>query len=228
MFEAASSPLSFEKIHLIHQAHSETQADIWLVRLASGESAVLRDYSGPRIWAARLLCRWALRREVKVHRILDGSPGIPKLLGVIDRDRYLMEWIEGTPLSGFKKTQLPESFFQDLEAALAAMHDRRVAHGDLRNKNIMVTPDQRPMVIDFSTAWWGTHWWRTPFFWFLRSLDRRRLAKSKSKFCPESLRPEEKQLLERDPWHLRLGRLYRHGLYARLRRREMRDSPPLE
>lgn len=218
--ESSSEPsFAFERIELLHQAHSDSQADIWLVGLKSGEQAVLRDYSGERSAPQRLLCRWALKREVKVHALLEGVPGIPRLIQVLDRDRYLMEWIDGAPLSSFKKDRMTVQFFQSLQSTLTEMHRRGVAHGDLRNKNIMVTPDGRPYVIDFSTAWWGTSFWRKPLFHFMRDIDLRRLAKSKAKFCPESLSDLEKRNLRVIPWYHRFGRLYRHRIYPKIMKR---------
>ncbi len=219
MDQTLSRDDGFEKISVIHQAQSETQADIWLVRPTRGDTVVLRDYSGRKNWIVRRLCRWALKREVRVHRLLQGMVGIPHLIQVLDRDRYLIEWVEGNPLSSYKKVEMPAPFFQDLESILSEMHSRKVAHGDLRNKNIMVTPDGKPVVIDFSTAWWGTSPWRIPFFKFLRTLDLRRLAKSKEKFCPSMLTEAEIELLAHTPWYHRFGRLYRHGLYPKWKER---------
>ena len=215
---------SFEKVALLHEAHSQTQANIWLVRLPEGRQAVMRDYSGKKLLPARLLCRWALRREVTVHRLLEGVKGIPLLIQVLDSDRYLIEWIDGAPLSSFKKTRMSPAFFDELERIVSEMHERKVAHGDLRNKNIMVSSDQHPVVIDFSTAWWGTRWWRVPFFRFLRKLDMRRLAKSKEKFCPDSLTENERRLLSHLPWYHRFGQLYRHGLYPLLKGKKRKQE----
>ncbi|MCA9433291.1 MAG: phosphotransferase [Candidatus Omnitrophica bacterium] len=211
---------SYEKLSLIHRARSKTQADIWLVAIHPGEKAVLRDYSGEKHFLMRQLCRWALKREVHVHRLLEGVRGIPRLVAVLDRDRYLIEWIDGQPLSSFKKVQMPAPFFSDLENVMAEMHSRGVAHGDLRNRNIMVTSEGRPMVIDFSTAWWRTPLWRRPIFQFFKRLDDRRLAKSKQKFCPETLNEMEEKILESDPWYHRVGSIYRHWIYPKVKGRE--------
>lgn len=201
----------FTPIRLLHQAHSGSQPDIWLVQWGEIQ-CVLRDYSSSRLWTWRLLCRWAVRREIHIHRLLDGIPGIPRLLTVLDRDRYLIEYIDGQPLNNRMHSPGPE-FFDCLEGILDAMHTRQVAHGDLRNKNILVGPIQTPYVIDFTTAWWGTALWRVPLLKFYKRLDRRRLALARAKFFPESFTDEDLKGLKQGPVYIRLGRLYRKVIY---------------
>ena len=212
-----------KEIRLIHGAHSPSQADIRLVNW-NGKECVLRDYSSPRSWPFRRLCRWALRREIKAHRLMEGLDGVPALLEVLDPDRYLIEFVEGKALSDLSSDTPPEDlFFENLSRILREMHSRGVAHGDLRNKNILIRSDGKPFIIDFSTAWWGISLWRKPLFSFYKTLDNRRLAKTKAKFAPGTLSEEEKRLLKKDPWYLKVGRLYRHGLYRLIRSRSRQE-----
>lgn len=216
------SPL--EKIRLIHPGRANSQADIWLVKWR-GETCVLRDYSGvrPRFW--RWICRWAAAREVRAHRILEGIAGVPGLIEVLDGERYLIEFVDGEALN---RTALhPDAgFFDQLKGTLQSMHARRVAHSDLRNSNILVGPGLTPHVIDLTTAWWGTSWWRLPLFWFLLRIDQRRFAISKARFCPESLDEAEKRLVNRRPLYVRIGRIYRKKIYPMLPlRRKPKDQP---
>jgi len=207
-----------KKIRLVHKAHSSTQADIWLVSW-NGQDCVLRDYSSPRAWCFRLLCRWAVRREVRVHRLLAGVEGIPRLVAVLDTDHYLIEFIEGKPLSTWRKESPGMEIIRRLGEIVDRMHERGVAHGDIRNKNVLITPDGMPYLVDFSTAWWGTSWWRKPLFRFYRLVDRQRLARTKVKFEPSTLSEEERQLVDNPPFYLRLGRFYRHGIYQAMKRK---------
>ncbi len=134
-----------------------------------------------------------------------------------------MEYIVGAPLN--RRVHSPDSgFFDTLEQTTAKMHARRVAHGDLRNKNILVGPGQTPYIIDFSTAWWGTSLWRIPLFEFYKRLDLRRLALTKAKFYPEHYTEQELNQLEKGPFYIRLGRFYRRFIYSFLspRRRAKR------
>ncbi|NUN97919.1 MAG: hypothetical protein HUU16_17285 [Candidatus Omnitrophica bacterium] len=205
-------------VRLLHPARSQSQADIWLVDW-DGRRCVLRDFSGPRVWYFRLLCLWGVRREIEAHRQLDGIEGIPRLLHVLGWKAYLIEYIEGEPIHPRLHRPGPE-FFSAVEGIVGQMHARGVAHGDLRNRNILIGADGNPYLIDFTTAWWATSWWRKPLFRFLQSLDRRRLAVTKARFLPEALGHEEIELLGRKPWYLRLGWFYRQRIYPRLVKRE--------
>lgn len=199
-------------IRLLHKAHSSSQADIWLVQWGRTQ-CVLRDYSTPRAWYWRRLCRWAVRREIHVHRLLDGLSGIPRLLAILDQDRYLIEYIDGPPLA-CQMQPLDTGFFEHLAQIIVEMHARGVAHGDLRNKNILVGPGQMPNIVDFSTAWWGTSLWRMPLFRLYERLDRRRLALSKAKFLPDLFEDRELYKIKKGPFYIRLGRIYRRFIYS--------------
>lgn len=199
------------RIRLIHEAHSPSQADIWLVEW-QGRECVLRDYSKPRHFYWRFICRWAVRREIKAHQLLDGIDGIPRLLKVINRDSYLIEYIPGSSLH-FRKHQPAAEFFDKLGWIVGQMHSHQVAHGDFRNKNILVGPDDSPYVIDFTTAWWGTTWWRKPLFRFLCRLDDRRLAVSRAHFLPEQFTEEELDRIATGPFYIRIGKFYRKKIY---------------
>lgn len=214
--QAGSQPENgeFRRIRLIHGAHSKSQADIWLVEWQCKE-CVLRDYSGPRRFYWRCLCRWAVKREIKVHQLLDGIDGIPRLLKVIDKDRYLIEFIQGCPLHSRKHCPTTE-FFEKLGAIVDQMHSHHVAHGDFRNKNIMVGPNESPYIIDFSTAWWGTAWWRKPLFRFYCRLDDRRLALSRAHFHSDLSSQEEYDRLKAGPFYIQIGRFYRKTIYPLL------------
>lgn len=205
------------EIRILHRARSHSQADIKLVE-KDGQTYVMRDYSGPRPLVFHWLCRWAVRRELKVHRLLEGVRGIPELVEVLDENRYLIEFVRGRSLAEVSNSPLGPEFFERLSRVVRSIHERGVAHGDLRNKNILVREDGEPYLIDFSTAWWSFPFWRKPLFLLCKQLDQRRLAKSKSRLAPEALTEEEVHLLHREPWYLRVGHLYRHGLYRLLRK----------
>ncbi len=190
----------------------------------NGQRCVLRDFSGPRVWYFRLLCLWGVRREIEAHKRLDGINGIPRLLQVLGSKAYLIEYIEGESIHP-RFHSLGPAFFSDVARIVEEMHARGVAHGDLRNRNILVDANGKPHLIDFTTAWWATRWWRKPLFRFLRSLDRRRLAVTKSRFIPEALEQEEIELLTHKPWYLRLGWLYRQRVYPRFVKREPLRKP---
>lgn len=100
---------------------------------------------------------WKLRqstllREHAAYARLEGLQGFPRCLGLID-DRWLvLEHIDGEP---FRTAQLadPEEFFTRLIAVIRSMHERGVAHGDLKRKsNLLVDRAGRPVILDLGAA----------------------------------------------------------------------------
>lgn len=104
----------------------------------------------------RGLARWlrlkSLRREHRIYQVLEGVAGFPHCYGLF-HDRYLvLEFISG---SDFRHAGLPDrgAFFGQLLTTIEAMHERGIAHGDLKRKdNLRVDPSGRPVIIDLGTA----------------------------------------------------------------------------
>ena len=79
----------------------------------------------------------------------------------ISREEYfLMERIPGHTLAELigKNIKLPENFDIDLfmgkiNTELQKMHKAGIFHRDLHTKNIMITPEGDPVIIDFGTAY---------------------------------------------------------------------------
>lgn len=79
----------------------------------------------------------------------------------ITREEYfLMERIPGHTLAELinKNIELPESFNLDefmkkVYVELEKMHKSGIFHRDLHTKNIMITPEGNPVIIDFGTAY---------------------------------------------------------------------------
>jgi predicted Ser/Thr protein kinase len=123
---------------------------------------------GPLLWIRRK----TLRREYQIYCKLEGLTGIPACYGFLDQRYLLLEWISGRP---YRDAVIDdrEQFFACLLEILNSMHQREVAHGDLKSKgNLLVTDQQSPCVIDFGTAF---HQKSTMHFinnWFFRTAKR--------------------------------------------------------
>jgi len=83
--------------------------------------------------------------------------------GEHDGQPYIVfEWIEGEPLSALidRAGRLPLDralrLFDQLASALDYAHAHGVLHRDLKPDNILVTPDDQPVIIDFGLAWLAT------------------------------------------------------------------------
>lgn len=128
------------------------QAEVRRLSLPDGEEVVVK--SPRRSAATSMIARRAIRREREVYRLLEGINGIPRAHGLIDGDRLVLDFVEGTSLR-VKATQLSdrESFFTRLLETIQAMHAAGVAHGDLKRKeNILVGPGEQPYIVDFGIA----------------------------------------------------------------------------
>lgn len=190
--------------------------DVWRV-LRGPERLILKDYSC-RPLLGRLWGRWVVAREQEVLRRLNGIPGVPQWRGAVGHYGFLMTELAGDPLPrrGLRARTGPE-FFDACMRLLESVHARGVAHGDIRRKNFLMTPEATPALIDFQTAWLdGRGWVRHRIFLFLATVDRWNLARMKMKSFPYALTEGERELLAHPPRLLQLGRFVRQKVYARL------------
>ncbi|MDR2726663.1 MAG: hypothetical protein LBC10_01560 [Deltaproteobacteria bacterium] len=103
------------------------------------------------------LGNWLARREAFFYAQLADLACIPGGCGAVFADGVELKYacahdfVPGAPL---KKTDcLPEAFFDDLEAGLAALHARGIFLLDLnKRENIIVGRDGAPCLIDFQIA----------------------------------------------------------------------------
>lgn len=176
--------------------------------IAVGDTrAVLKDYGAVPGWFGRLLGPLLIRREIQALERLAGLPGIPALYARPDARAVLMEHLPARPWLQMRPS--PAAFGR-LEALVAAMHARGVAHCDLRSAgNILVDEEGRPYLVDFVARVCRGASWNLPWNWlfarFCRA-DRNALAKLKLRHAPELASAEERARA-------------RHGAFDRLARR---------
>lgn len=120
----------------------------------------------------RALRRWMLRREYRAYRHLAGLPAVPRCFGLLDRRYLVLEYVPGVP----RHTAViadRETFFAELFAAIAAMHRRGVAHGDLQKRdNLLVVDGRHPAIVDFGTAVVRREGFAPLNHWLFRFLSR--------------------------------------------------------
>ncbi len=120
-------------------------------------SAVFRYDHGPVPLAIKTAVggpwqRYLLRREARVYEALSGVKGFAHYFKFLDGKWLILEWAEGS-LYRFADLGDRERFFTEFRRILDAMHERGVAHGDLKKKeNLLVAPDGCPIVLDLGTA----------------------------------------------------------------------------
>lgn len=119
-----------------------------------GDDCVRRVASGSRTPLSRVIAQRLLERERRALERLDGLAGVPRLLGTDEtaEGRALVRtFVAGEPLSAAKT--LPENFFDELDALVAALHARGVCHNDLhKEQNVIVAADGYPWLVDFQLA----------------------------------------------------------------------------
>jgi serine/threonine protein kinase len=131
---------------------SRRNPDVLLVR-HEGAQVVVKDFSKRGFFVRRFLAPWLSRRELRAWQALDGHPAVPRVVGAIDPLAFAVEYRPGRTLFGAKRQPVPEGFLAALEAALAEMHRRGVAHLDLKNRtNVLSDESGRPVLIDFGSA----------------------------------------------------------------------------
>ena len=115
--------------------------------------AIVKDYL-PTSWLLRAVFGpWLIGREEGIYQVLDGTPGVPRLVGRLDRHALVVERIEGRACSEYPDGSLPREFFDRLEAVVGGIHARGVVHCDIKNRsNIVVTEDLDPYIVDFASA----------------------------------------------------------------------------
>ena len=135
----------------LHGGRNITKAVVEVVEV-DGHPAVVKDVAS-RPWPVRrLLGPWQLDREACAYAALVGVRGIPSFLGRIDRQAIALEYVPGPTLASLRPGDLPEPFFDRLDAILGEIHARGVAHGDLHRHDVLLGPGGDPCLIDFSTA----------------------------------------------------------------------------
>jgi predicted Ser/Thr protein kinase len=160
--------------------------DVYLVESDAG-AVVVKDFAprGPlvRAW----LGPWLQRRELRAYRVLAGHPAVPRCLGALDRRALVVEYRPGRRLSRRLAGRISGDFVDALAAAVAAMHERGVAHLDLRHRsNVLVDEGGRPVLLDFASAVClrpggaAARWLLPVLAWF----DRRALAKWRARLSP--------------------------------------------
>lgn len=210
---------------LLKEGKSPAAADIFLVEI-DGEKLILKDFSRKKpIWRW-LIGKIAIAREVKAYKLLQGLKGVARFYCQPDAYGLVIEYINGERLPHRKSQyKLPADFFQRLTNLVEQMHQRGVAHGDLRKKNIFFTATGEPYILDFATATCVTsssNWLKQIIFNRVCVIDNLAVKKLKAKLAPHSLTPEEKQLLSHQPFFLRLGRFIRKKIYKPLLKRRWR------
>jgi hypothetical protein len=173
-----------ERVERVLSRGSIGNPDVLLVRRGE-EHIVVKDFAPRNRLVAATFGRWITRREVRAYRALLGHPNVPRFVGRIDPLSFAVEYRPGTRLGRRLRAHLPAGFIEELASAIAEMHARGVAHLDLSHRsNVLVSPDGRPVLIDFGSAvcFRPGGIWASLWLPLLARADRRALAKWRRRF----------------------------------------------
>jgi len=125
-----------------------------LFKIETDEKAYLIKSANQDHWWSKAINRWSIRHEFKIYEILENLDGIPKCYGLTKDGSLVLEYIDGESYRS-KQFELDgnDQFFNSLLELIKSMHDKGIAHGDLKRKdNLLVGGDLNPYLIDFGTA----------------------------------------------------------------------------
>lgn len=98
--------------------------------------------------------RQQFERLVEMHRIVQASVPMP-LAAVLNEDRefvgYILEYVEGVTLAEIVRAGAFDEARRQLERvrqAIAKLHAKSVAHGDINGANVIAADDGRTLLID--------------------------------------------------------------------------------
>ncbi len=159
---AAGTRVLARRYHLIEQLAQGGMGAIW-----SAQDSATQDTVAVKLLRNDLsdeaTARFRFGREVRALARLH-HPGIVKIRDYgedhLGRPFYVMDLLDGRPLSGYKRGTFPVplllNLFEEVLHALAYVHARGVIHRDLKPENILLTRDAlrrfHATLVDFGIA----------------------------------------------------------------------------
>lgn len=175
-----------------------------------GKQVVVKDFGNRGFLLRVLVGPWLIGRECRMYQKLSGTPGIPRFHGRLKRHALAYEYVEGQDCSGLDASRLDTAFFSKLAGLLERVHERGVAHCDLkRSANIILSRDGEPHLVDFAAAFPRAARWNVIGTWFFNQMcitDWRGLAKLKRHARPDLMNEADYWLLDHPTAMERLAR----------------------
>ena len=160
--------------------------------------AVVKDFSPNRCLYRNIIGRFLVWRESKAFGRLKDLKGIPRFFRSIEGIALIMEEIQGQNIEELEKeTRLPKEFFVELRRLVERIHERGLAHCDLkRAPNILLGYDGKPYIVDWSASIFETEFRIFPLNLLYRRFlldDFNAITKIQLRHCPENVTSEEKK-----------------------------------
>jgi serine/threonine protein kinase len=160
--------------------------------------AVVKDFSPNGYLYRNIIGRFLIWRESKAYRRLRELKGIPRYFRSIDGIALILEEIPGKNIEDVEKEKiLPKEFFEKLKKLVERIHERGLAHCDLkRAPNIILGRDGHPYIVDWSASILKTESRVFPLNLLYRRFlldDFNAITKIQLRHCPENVTSEEKR-----------------------------------
>lgn len=170
------------QVSRINEPRNRTKACV-RVEQRHGRSCVVKDYSRLHPLLRRLYGRVVIWREMRAYARLAGVPGIPRCYGREDAWALVVEHLDGTPLSSFRRGELDAAVFDRLDGMLTVMHARGVVHADLHRSNVLIGEKGQVCLIDFASALLSRRPGRIgPVLRMVMRLDRQAAARMRARY----------------------------------------------
>jgi len=175
---------------------SNTRPTIWVIE-KDGIRAVVKDFSRNRFLFRHIAGRFLIWREAKAYGRLAGIKGVPAFYGVIEGLALAVAEIPGRSLENLEKeVLLPFHFFDAMENLVNAIHQRGVAHCDLkRAPNTLLGADGMPYIVDWAASISKSEFCLPPLPMVFRRFildDELAIVKLALRHCPDWVSPPKK------------------------------------
>ena len=179
---------------------SSTRPAVWVLE-QNGLRVVVKDFRGNRFLYRNIVGRFLIWREKRAYIRLKGVKGVPVLHREVGGLALVLEEMQGRSLENLDlETQLSEDFFKKLRDLVKEVHERGLAHCDLkRASNVLLGTDGRPYIVDWSSAISEREFRCSPLKMIYRRFlldDFNAITKLQLRHCPEKIRPEERTRYE--------------------------------
>lgn len=198
--------LSLQELPMIHSGilrrPSSTRPVIWSIE-DNGSRAVVKDFSVNGFLFRNLLGRFLIWREKRAYERLQGIEGIPQFFRSVEGLALVLEEVPGTDLRELKHQgrKPPSAFFDELSRLVKQVHEKGIAHCDLkRATNILMDPGGHPHIIDWGAAIARNEFRGFPLDRIYRRFlldDAKAVVKQKRRYLPDALSPEEEDIYQK-------------------------------
>lgn len=178
-----------------------TRPDVMQVKI-DGADYVIKDYNPASGWFGALAGPLLVKREIKALNQLQGLPGIPELYACNNPCVLITSYCPAKPASRLDRKLDWPGFESRLNELIASMHEKGVAHCDLRGPgNILIDDTDHPHLVDYVGCVIRGQSWNKPWNLLYEQAckaDYSAVLKLKARIAPDHLGAEESSRIDRD------------------------------